>query len=274
MEKLTYIAEGDALPRSVKEYLLSLGFSVTLIKSVKYGGILLNGSRVNTNATVRCGDEICILMPDEASENIEPMNIPLKVVYEDEYLLAVDKPTNMPTHPSKGNNLPTLANAVMGMYGGNFVFRAITRLDRDTSGLVLIAKDRISAYRLSEDMKSGKIKKEYRALVRGVPNTKEGSIDAPIRRVAEGDIRRGVFADGKSALTDYRVVEIIGDNALCEINLHTGRTHQIRVHMAHIGHPLIGDFLYGSRDDGDYHLRCFRLSFLHPKSRERIVLEI
>jgi len=274
MEKLKFTAEGDNLPQSIKDFLLSVGFSVTLIKSVKYGGIFLNGKNVNVNAEVNTGDEVTVILPDEVSENIEPMSIPLSVVYEDEYILAVDKPTNMPTHPSRGNSLPTLANAVMGRYGGNFVFRAITRLDRDTSGLVLIAKDRISAYKLSEDMKSGRIKKEYRALVRGVPEAKTGSIDAPIRRIADGDIRRGVFADGKRALTDYRVIKVIGDNALCEINLHTGRTHQIRVHMAHIGHPLIGDFLYGSRDDGEYYLRCFRLSFPHPKSGKQMILEI
>ena len=274
MEKLTYTVHGDKLPVSIKEYLLLLGFSLTLIKKVKYGGILLNGESVTVRAKVNNGDEIAVILPDEISENIQPMDIQLNIVYEDENILVADKPKNMPTHPSRGNSLPTLANAVMGRYGGNFVFRAITRLDRDTSGLVLIAKDRISAYKLSEDMKAGRIKKEYRALVEGIPECKSGRIDAPIRRAAEGDIRRGVFPDGKSAVTDYTVIDTVGENAICEINLHTGRTHQIRVHMAHIGHPLVGDFLYGKRDETNYNLRCFRLTFFHPVSNEKIVLEV
>lgn len=273
MDKLEFCAQGDIFPISVKEYLHTLGFSVTLVKTVKHGGLFLNGEQVTVRATVCSGDVLTVYLPDEVSEGIVPMDIPLTAVYEDEYLAVFDKPTNMPTHPSKGNNLPTLANAVMGRCGGRFVFRAITRLDRDTSGLVLIAKDRISAYALSEDMKAGKIKKEYRALVTGIPKEKSGVVNAPIRRVCEGEIKRGVFPDGKPAVTEYRVSEIHGENALCEINLLTGRTHQIRVHMAHIGHPLIGDFLYGDREAGEYFLRCYRLAFYHPITKELISLE-
>ena len=157
MEKIfEIIANGDRLPTDMKNFLYSHGLSVTLVKKAKYGGIFLNGVAVTVRATVNLGDKIEIFLEEQKSDGIPPMDIPLKVLYEDEDILAVDKPTNMPTHPSKGNNLPTLANAVMGYYGGEFVFRSVNRLDRDTSGIVIIAKNKISASALSSSMKKGK----------------------------------------------------------------------------------------------------------------------
>ena len=274
MENYTFSVSDEWAEKTVKEYLLGLGFSVTLIKKVKYGGILLNGAPVTVRARLTRGDTVSVVMPREESENIPPIDIPLEILYEAAHMLAVCKPKNMPTHPSRGNSLPTLANAVMARYGGNFVFRAITRLDRDTSGLVLIAKNRLSAYKLSLDMKAGKILKRYTALLSGVPSAEFGVIDAPIRRVAEGEIKRGVFEDGKRAVTEYRVVGVTDGNALAGITLHTGRTHQIRVHAAYIGHPLVGDFLYGERGEDGYFLRCCELKFNHPKSGKEIHLRI
>ena len=274
MEKIFEItASGDRLPTDLKSYLYSLGLSVTLVKKAKYGGILLNGEAVTVRARVNAGDKIEIYVDEEKSEGIPPMDIPLRVLYEDEDILAVDKPTNMPTHPSKGNNLPTLANAVMGYYSGDFVFRSVNRLDRDTSGIVIIAKNRISASALSSSMKKGLWSKKYHALVDGCPSPSESTVDAPIERVAEGNIKREVRADGKRAITKYRVIESCGDSSLCEISLLTGRTHQIRVHMAHIGHPLCSDFLYGTHSEKEYFLRCVEISFPHPKTNEIIVIK-
>ena len=273
MEKIFEIkAKGDNLPMSMKEYLHTLGFSVTLIKEAKYGGIHLNGSPVTVRATVNSGDLVEIYLKEEKSEGIPPMNIPIKVIYEDDDILAVDKPTNMPTHPSKGNNLPTLANAVMGYYNGDFVFRSVNRLDRDTSGIVIIAKNRISAYNLSATMKAGMWEKKYHALVDGVPIPEEATIDAPIERIEESNIKRTVRSDGKRAITKYKLIEKRGDHSLCEITLLTGRTHQIRVHMSHVGHPLTSDFLYGTISDKEYFLRCIEISFPHPKTKEKIVI--
>jgi len=274
MEKIFEItASGDRMPTDLKSYLYSLGLSVTLVKKAKYGGILLNGEIVTVRARVNAGDKIEIYVDEEKSEGIPPMDIPLRVLYEDEDILAVDKPTNMPTHPSKGNNLPTLANAVMGYYGGDFVFRSVNRLDRDTSGIVIIAKNRISASALSSSMKKGLWSKKYHALVDGCPSPLESTVDAAIERVAEGNIKREVRADGKRAITKYRVIESCGDSSLCEISLLTGRTHQIRVHMAHIGHPLCSDFLYGTPSEKEYFLRCVEISFPHPKTNEIIVIK-
>lgn len=273
MEKIYEItATGNNLPKDMKNYLYSLGLSVTLVKKAKYGGIFLNGNNVTVRATVNAGDKIELFLPKEKSEGIEPMDIPLNIIYEDDYLIAVDKPTNMPTHPSKGNNLPTLANAVMGYYGSDFVFRAVNRLDRDTSGIVIIAKNKISASALSSTMKSGAWKKRYHAIVDGCPFPEDAIIDAPIEREAEGNIKRCVRANGKRAVTKYKVIEKYENSSLCEIELFTGRTHQIRVHMAHIGHPLRSDFLYGIKGENDYFLRCVEISFPHPKTNELLII--
>ena len=256
-------------PMLLKDYLRRSGYSVTLLKKVKFAGLYLNGERVTVRATVKNGDHLRVDHPDEQSE-IEPMSIPLRVLYEDEELLAVDKPTNMPTHPSRGNSLPTLANAVMGMYGGDFVFRSVNRLDRDTSGIVLIAKTQMSAGTMSEAMKSGAFRKRYECIVEGTPTPDRGVIDQPIEREQEGSVKRIVRPDGKRALTEYEVIANLCDRSLCGILLHTGRTHQIRVHMAYIGHPLVGDFLYGRRESGEFYLRCTEIEFPHPKTGERM----
>ena len=274
MEKIfEIVANGDRLPTDMKSFLYSHGLSVTLLKKAKFGGIFLNGNAVTVRATVNVGDRVEIFLEEEKSEGIPPMDIPLKVLYEDGDILAVDKPTDMPTHPSKGNNLPTLANAVMGYYGGNFVFRSVNRLDRDTSGIVIIAKNQISASKLSTSMKKGLWNKKYQAIVNGCPNPKEGRIDAPIERIEEGNIKRTVRPDGKRAITDYRVIEEYENSSLCEISLLTGRTHQIRVHMSHIGHPLRSDFLYGTKSEAEYFLRCVEISFPHPQSGQIIVIK-
>ncbi len=274
MEKIfEVIANTGNLPRDMKSFLYSHGLSVTLVKKAKFGGIFLNGTTVTVRAQVNKGDKIEVYVDEKKSEGIPSMDIPLTVLYEDEDILAVDKPINMPTHPSKGNNLPTLANAVMGYYGGDFVFRSVNRLDRDTSGIVIIAKNQISASALSSSMKKGLWKKKYHTIVEGCPNPKESRIDAPIERIEEGNIKRTVRPDGKRAITDYRVVDEYEDSSLCEISLLTGRTHQIRVHMAHIGHPLVSDFLYGTVSEKEYYLRCKEITFPHPRSGEIITIK-
>lgn len=273
MEKIVEItAKGDAFPMLMREYLRSLGLSTAVIKEAKRTGIFLNGKHVTVRATVNEGDLVEVFVSDVKSEGIEPMDIPLIVLYEDDDLIAVDKPTNMPTHPSKGNNLPTLANAVMGYYGGNFVFRSVNRLDRDTSGIVIIAKNRIAASNMSMDMKRGLWEKRYHALVDGIPENVYGVIDAPIERVSEGNIKRMVRDDGKRAITEYKLIDARDDSTLMEIELKTGRTHQIRVHMAYIGHPLCSDFLYGTPSDKEYYLRCKEIIFPHPKTKEKLII--
>ena len=268
-----YEVSGNA--RTVKEFLLSeIGLSVSLLKKVKFTGIYVNGERVTVRKTVKSGDTVSIVFHEDSCSDIEPIEYPLNIVYEDEDILAVSKPTSMPVHPSLGNHLVTLANAVMWYYRETpFTFRAVNRLDRDTSGLVLIAKNAESAFRLSDSMKRGEFKKEYLAIIDGTPYTPSGTVDAPIVREREGEMKRVVRADGKRAITHYEVLKSNSDCSLVRIILETGRTHQIRVHMAHIGHPLTNDFLYGNGTPGDtYCLHAEKLSFPHPKTKETIGL--
>lgn len=273
MRELKKIADGLSEPMRMSSYLKSvMKLSATLISRVKFGGVFLNGNAVTMRAEVKNGDEIKVLIGEKTGSNITPKKMTLDFIYEDEYILAVNKPKNMPTHPSRGNHLPTLAEGLVAHYGDGFVFRAITRLDRDTSGIVLVAKDAFSASRLSAEMKKGGFKKRYLAIVEGIPLPNEGIIDAPIERECEGSIKRVVREDGKASRTKYRAVKSFENSSLCDIELFTGRTHQIRVHMAHIGHPLVGDFLYGTESHEGYFLHCYSLSFHHPITEKQIEL--
>ena len=274
MKNITISVTNLDEPILLRDFLQKQKISHTLVKKAKRTGIFVNGVPVTVRYTVKNGDTVLLMLPDEKSEGIPPINIPLKIIYEDEFILVVDKPKNMPTHPSRGNSLPTLANAVMAHCGENFVFRAITRLDRDTSGLVLIAKDARVANILSAQIKQGRIYKRYTALLSGIPEESHRIISAPIRRESEESIKRIVAPDGKEATTEYFIKEIIGENALCDVVLHTGRTHQIRVHMAYIGHALLGDFLYGERSDDGYYLRCSEIGFIHPMTNEYLSIKV
>ena len=274
MQRYTETVYGVTGEMKIRDYLKRrIGLSTALIAQVKFDNVMLNGEIVYMRAMVKNGDVIEIALPDEDSENIEPMDIPLEIVYEDDYVIAVNKPRNMPVHPSRGNHLPTVANAIRAYVGHPFVFRAINRLDRDTSGIVLIAKDRLSGAKLYQAMKEREFGKTYLAIVEGVPYPSHGMIDLPIAREAEGEMKRVVREDGKQAITEYEVIEVLYNNtSKVKVTLHTGRTHQIRVHMAHIGHALVDDFLYGTRGEDTYHLHCNSLSFPHPFTGETITL--
>ena len=268
-----YTVEGQVT--SLKEYLLTDGrVSATALKKIKYTGLFLNGERVTVRATVHPGDVIELIYPTDEASDIAPIDTPLHILYEDGAVLAVAKPTAMPVHPSRGNRLPTLAGAVMHYYRDRpFVFRAINRLDRETSGIVLIAKTAEAAFRLSEAMKRGELGKEYLAVVDGALEPREGIIDLPIEREREDENRRVVREGGKRAITEYKTLRVEKDTSLLLLRLHTGRTHQIRVHLSHLGHPLTDDFLYGrEREGATYRLHAFRLTFPHPETNERITV--
>lgn len=269
-----YTVFGGETPRLVRDILKNeLSLSVNSIKKVKRGGLTVDGRAVTVRHTLVAGETLTVSFPDEGGSDIRPLELALDIVYEDEYILALNKAPNMPVHPCRGNHLPTLAEGVMYYFGEDFVFRAVNRLDRDTSGIVLIAKDPDTAYRLGDLLKKGRIEKEYLALVVGKPSEARGTVDAPIVRETEGNIRRVVREDGKSAITHYsllshHVVDGI-DVSLVQVTPVTGRTHQIRVHLAHIGTPLLYDFLYGERVvDKHYYLHCEKLRFVHPFTGE------
>ncbi len=249
--------------------------SGTLIKELKkHGdGLMLNGAHTRTVDRVQTGDELTITIYDAASENIEPREMELCVVYEDSDILVLDKPGGIPTHPSCGHLYDTLANGVAAHYlknGEEHVFRAVNRLDKDTSGLICIAKHSYAHARLCSGMHSGGIERRYTAIVTGTLRG-SGTVDAPIAR--ESFLKRAVSPEGKRAVTHYRALRRTGGCTLAELRLDTGRTHQIRVHMAHIGHPLLGDWLYGHADGDGFPRQALHSSYLgltHPVTGERL----
>lgn len=263
--------------KPVKSILTGMGLSTTIIRRLKRSddGIMLNGRKAYTNATVHEGDELVITICDEPSETIVPKDIPLDILYEDEDIIAVNKPRDMPTHPSMKHYEDSLANAVMYYFRNeNFTFRVVTRLDRDTSGVVLIAKNHPTAQKLNDDIKNQKVKKEYIAVVNGVPAPPRGRICVPIRRLEKSVILRCVAADGKEAITDYTTEKKMNGLSLVRLYPLTGRTHQLRVHLSYIGVPIYGDDLYGAPQVGEKtRLHCAKISFTHPASGEKIVIE-
>ncbi len=250
--------------------------SSRLLTKLKQNDLIkLNGEHVTVRGTVKIGDELKLIMPESSSLNVIPVNIPIDIVYEDEDLLVVNKPKNMPVHPSMNNYDNTLGNAVRYYFKDiPFVYRPVNRLDRDTTGLVIVAKTPYVSNSLSKQMQNNTFKKRYLALTDGIPEPFEGIIDAPIAREQESIIKRCVREDGQRAVTEYKVVKKSNDRAVAEVLLHTGRTHQIRVHFAHIGCPLFADSLYGNEVEREtFNLHCNKLDFVHPVTGEEMHLE-
>ncbi len=237
-------------------------------------GILLSGKPVFVTQRVKAGEGLLVTIRDGVSE-IEPAEIPLSILYEDEDIIAVDKPRGMPTHPSHNHHGDTLANGLMGYFRGqNFVFRVITRLDKDTSGVVLVAKNPLSAAILVEEMKAGRIQKEYLAVTCGAPKPDTGEILAPIRRKEGSMVLRCIAPDGREAVTRYETISQRETLALVRLLPLTGRTHQLRVHLSSLGTPIYGDDLYGAPQTGEAtRLHCKRLVFCHPVTQEEMVLQ-
>lgn len=260
-----------------------LGISRAHLKHLKFSerGICVNGARVTVRYVLREGDCLSLAVEDmESGEKLIPVDLPLRIAYEDADLVIPDKPADMPTHPSCGHYEDTVANALAFRYaeqGIPFVFRPINRLDRNTSGLLAVARNRIAAASLSRAMREGEIHKRYLAILDGVPKDAEGVIQTYMRRTAASVIVRencGPNEGGDLALTRYRVLCENGSHSLVCVAPVTGRTHQIRVHFAGIGCPLTGDDLYGtvSSEIGRHALHSCALSFPRPSDAQRMTV--
>lgn len=272
----TYSISELPAPLPVKTFLKRQGFSThsqIFLKNLP-NSVLINDTPVFLTHFLQNGDLLTIRLSEEASsEHIEPVRLPLNILYEDEDLLVVNKPAGMPIHPSQNNRDNSLANALAWYYaekGEAFVFRCINRLDRDTSGLTIIAKHMVSAGMLSA-MVAAKgekgIRREYLAISRGSVTPKEGTICAPLSRKEGSIIERTVdFEKGERAVTRYRVLHEKDGHSLVSLELETGRTHQIRVHMKYLGFPLIGDYLYNPDMERMHRqaLHAHRLEFVQP----------
>ncbi|UYZ14689.1 RluA family pseudouridine synthase [Brevibacillus sp. WF146] len=248
------------------------GVSRRLLVRAKYqGAVTRNGTPVFVTERLRPGDEVAILVPGEEEETVLPEPMELAIRHEDEDIMVIAKPAGLVVHPTGGHTGGTLANGVVAYWrerGERRKFRPVNRLDKDTSGLLIVAKNQWAHEQFSRMQKERTLHRWYQAIVEGEVAEEEGTVDAPIGLRDDSIIVREVRPDGQPAVTRYRVLARGGGMSWLELKLETGRTHQIRVHMSHLGHPLAGDDLYGGSRTciGRQALHAARLSFVHPRS--------
>lgn len=274
----SWIYESDETIQ-IKSFLRSKGVSKSLLAIVKFNGgkIWLNGKERTVLATLAQGDKVTILIPDEGEhETTVGVDMPLDILFEDDHFLIVNKPTGAASIPSKVHPRLSMANRVKGYYQrqgyANQVIHIVTRLDRDTTGVMLFAKHGYAHALMDTLLRNKEVDKTYRAILsQPLLTDAHGFIDGPIGRTEDSIIRRMVREDGKQALTEYWLDKTYKEGQTVKIKLHTGRTHQIRVHFTSIGAPLLGDDLYGGRADLDIlrqALHCESLAFNHPITNE------
>lgn len=247
---------------------------------IKEGLVEIDGGRKKPSYQVKAGEGIRIKIPEDFdSTDLEPQDLPLEVIYEDDYLLGIDKPSPMVVHPGPGHEDDTLANALVYHYPDLPPVPdparpgIVHRLDKDTSGVLAIARTESVYDNLKEQFKERKVEKAYLALVEGGFEEGGGMIDAPIGRSSKDKTKMTVKLGGKESQTEFRVLEAFEDSSLLEVKPRTGRTHQIRVHMDYIGHRIVGDSYYGGRDCERLMLHSKSLTFEHPETGEEVTLE-
>lgn len=283
MEKLVADLENmrlDAYIASQKENISRTNIQ----RLIEEGNILVNGQKKKISYKVQIGDNIEINIPEAKETDIKAEDIPLEVAYEDRDIIVVNKPKGMVVHPANGNPDGTLVNAIMNIckgslsgIGGEIRPGIVHRLDKDTSGLLIVAKNDLAHINMSTQIKNREVKKIYIALVKGNINENEATINMPIGRSTKDRKKMAVRKEGKEAVTHFKVLKRYGDYTLLKIKIDTGRTHQIRVHMAEIGHPVVGDMVYskGKNEFGveGQMLHAISLDFKHPITGKEMHLE-
>ena len=253
-------------------------------RQIEQGNILVNGKKQKASYKVIEGDVISLEKVEPREIELKAQDIPVDIIYEDNDIIVVNKPKGMVVHPANGNPDGTLVNAIMAIckgslsgIGGEIRPGIVHRLDKDTSGLLIVAKNDLAHVNMSEEIKRHEVKKTYIALVRGVVKENEATIDMPIGRSNSDRKKMTVTKNGKNAVTHIKVLKRYDKYTLLEINIETGRTHQIRVHLAHIGYPVIGDYIYsnGKNEFGvvGQCLHAKSLEFKHPITGKEMKLE-
>ena len=284
VREITFTVEtgGERLDTVIAAHVDGLSRSLAH-RLIKEGSVTVNGEPRKASFRVQAGDEVTAMLPEETGDPVVAEDIPLDVVYEDDVMLVVNKPAGMVVHPALGHSSGTLVNALLAYcpavadVGGLERAGIVHRLDKDTSGVILVAKDEQTRGALQRLFKRRQVDKTYLALVEDRVDPREGIIEAPVGRDKRNRKRMAVVRGGREAYTAYRVREYVGEYTLLEVRPRTGRTHQIRVHLAWIGYPIVGDTVYGRRRQellrGRFFLHAARLEFKHPVSGDEVVVE-
>ena len=282
-----YIVSQEEKGKRLDAYIPSIDTDITRTSAqrlIEDGNILVNGKNVKVSYKIQENDKISVEIPEPKQIELKAQNIPIEIIYEDSDIIVVNKPKGMVVHAANGNLDGTLVNAIMAIckdslsgIGGEIRPGIVHRIDKDTSGLLIVAKNDNAHVKMSEQIKNHEVKKTYIALVRGVFKENEATIDMPIGRSTSDRKKMAVNKNGKNAITHIKVLKRFDKYTLLQVNIETGRTHQIRVHLSHIGYPIVGDYTYSNgKNEFDVVGQCLhaqKLEFKHPITQKNMCLE-
>ena len=282
-----YIVSQEEKGKRLDAYISSADTDITRTSAqrlIEDGNILVNGKNAKVSYKIQENDKISVEIPEPKQIELKAQDIPIEIIYEDSDIIVVNKPKGMVVHPANGNPDGTLVNAIMAIckdslsgIGGEIRPGIVHRLDKDTSGLLIVAKNDKAHVNMSEQIKNHEVKKTYIALVRGVVKENEATIDMPIGRSISDRKKMAVNKNGKDAITHIKVLKRFDKYTLLQVNIETGRTHQIRVHLSHIGYPIVGDYTYSNgKNEFDVIGQCLhaqKLEFKHPITQKDMCLE-